>query len=415
MRPQRPAALAFILITVLIDVMGIGLIIPVLPQLIKRLAGSEVAGAQMLGVLAAVFGLMQFVCAPLLGALSDRYGRRPVLLGSLLGTGLDYLLLYFAPNLWWLLLGRLIAGVTSASITVANAYIADVSRPEDRARQFGLLGATFGVGFILGPVLGGVLGNVDLRLPFAFAAGLALLNALYGLLVLPESLPPERRGTVARNVLNPFAPLANLGRYPLVRSLAGSFVLFGLAQQVIFSTWVLFTEDVLGWTPAQNGLGLALVGVTTALVQAVLVGVAMRVLGERRAILAGLLIGAVQFVLMGLARSDAMMYIAIVVGSLGGIAGPALQGRISRSVDEREQGSVQGALTGLNSLVGVVGPLLATWVFAHFTANPQARVPGAAFFMGAVFSLLATVLVGLVLSRMPEQQGSSLDDGQPAR
>lgn len=397
MRSQRPAALIFILVTVLIDVMGLGLIIPVVPQLVKQLAGSATAGAEMVGVLGAVFGLMQFLCAPLLGAMSDRYGRRPLLLGSLVGTGLDNIFMFFAPTLAWLFVGRVIAGVTSASITVANAYIADVTEPAQRAKNFGLLGATFGVGFILGPALGGWLGHFDLRLPFAFAAGLALLNALYGLFVLPESLPRERRGQ-GRASLNPLAPLANLGRYPLVRSLTGSFVLFGLANQVIFSTWVLFTEGVLGWGPAKNGAGLALVGVMTALVQAGLIGVAMRRLGERRAILAGLLIGSVQFVLIGLARSDLTMYIAIVVGSLGGIAGPALQGLISRSVDEREQGSVQGAIAGLNSLVGVVGPLLATWVFAHFMAS-RPSVPGAAFFMGALFMLLATGLVTLALRR----------------
>lgn len=397
MRTQRPAALIFILITVLIDVMGLGLIIPVVPQLVKQLAGSASAGAEMVGVLGAVFGLMQFLCAPLLGAMSDRYGRRPLLLGSLLGTGLDNIFMFFAPTLAWLFVGRFVAGVTSASITVANAYIADVTEPAQRAKNFGLLGATFGVGFILGPALGGWLGHFDLRLPFAFAAGLALLNALYGLFVLPESLPREKRGQGRPN-LNPFAPLANLGRYPLVRSLTGSFILFGLANQVIFSVWVLFTEGVLGWGPAKNGLGLALVGVMTALVQAGLIGVAMKYLGERRAILAGLLIGTVQFVLIGFARSDLSMYIAIVVGSLGGIAGPALQGLISRSVDEREQGSVQGAIAGLNSLVGVVGPLLATWVFAHFMVS-RPPVPGAAFFMGALFMLLATMLVALVLRR----------------
>ena len=403
MRSKRPAALVFILVTVLIDVMGLGLVIPVVPQLIKQLAGSATAGAEMVGIFGAVYAVMQFVCAPLLGALSDRYGRRPVLLGSLLGIGLDYLLLYFAPSLGWLFVGRIIAGITGASITVANAYIADVTAPEERAKSFGLLGATFGVGFILGPARGGWLGDFSLRLPFAFAAGLALLNAAYGLFVLPESLPATLRGHGARTALNPFAPLANLGRYPLVRSLTGAFVLFGLAQQVIFSTWVLFTESVLGWSPAQNGLGLAVVGVLSAVVQAGLVGVAVRHLGERKAILAGLLMGAIQFVLLGFARNDFTMYLAIVVGSLGGVAGPALQGLISRSVDEREQGSVQGAIAGVNSLVGIVGPLAATWVFAHFNAG-EPRVPGAAFFMGAVFALGGTVVAGLVLRRREHAQ-----------
>lgn len=403
--PRRPAALIFILLTVLLDVMGIGLIIPVFPLLVTQLAGSETTGAQMVGVFTAVYAVMQFVCAPILGALSDRYGRRPVLLASLTGMGLDYLLLYFAPTLGWLFLGRVIAGATGASITVANAYLADVTPPENRAKSFGLLGATFGVGFILGPALGGVLGNIDLRLPFLVAAALALLNALYGLFVLPESLAKENRGgRPGRGVLNPLAPLGILGRYPLVRNLAAAFVLIGMAQQVIFSTWVLFTERVLGWTPAQNGVALALVGVLSAVVQAGLIGVALKVLGERGAIFTGLLLGAVQYVLLGAARSDAMLYFSIVVGALAGIAGPAIQGLISRTVDPSEQGRIQGALTSVNSLVGIFGPLLATTVFAIFTrpGNPY-HEPGAAFYMGAVFSLLGTLVAGLVLRRAGRQ------------
>ena len=407
---NRPAALVFILITVLIDVMGLGLIIPVFPNLLKQLSGSEVAGAQMLGIFTAIYAVMQFIFAPILGALSDRYGRRPVLLLSLLGVGLDYLLMYVAPNLGWLLLGRIIAGITGASITVANAYVADVTKPEDRARNFGLLGATFGVGFILGPALGGLLGNIDLRLPFAFAAGLSLLNAAYGYFVLPESVTPEKRGVkMGREVFNPLAPLRDLGRYPLVRNLAGSFVLLGLAQQVIFSTWVLFTERSLGWSPAQNGVALAVVGVLSAITQAGLVRPAMRLLGERGAIFTGLLLGTVQYVLLGAARSGAVLYGSIVFGSLSGISGPAIQGMISRTVDDREQGRIQGALTSLNSLVGIFGPLAATWVFAYFNGGSAQNVPGAAFYMAAVFSLAGAVLAGVVLRRMPR----SLRTGVP--
>ncbi|MEF2276720.1 TCR/Tet family MFS transporter [Deinococcus sp. YIM 134068] len=398
---RRPAALVFILLTVLLDVMGLGLIIPVFPSLVTGLAGSDTTGAQLVGVFTAVYAVMQFVCAPILGALSDRYGRRPVLLASLTGMGLDYLLLAFAPNLWWLLVGRIIAGATGASITVANAYLADVTPPEGRARSFGLLGATFGVGFILGPALGGVLGDIDLRLPFLVAAGLALLNALYGFFVLPESLPPESRGArPGRGVLNPLTPLGALGRYPLVRNLAAAFVLIGLAQQVIFSTWVLFTERVLGWTPTQNGVALAVVGLLSAVVQAGLISVAMRVLGERGAIITGLLFGVVQYVLLGAARSGEMLYASIVLGSLAGIAGPAIQGLISRTVDPTEQGRVQGALTSVQSLVGIVGPLLATGVFAYFTRPGNTwNEPGAAFYMAALFSLLGTVVAGVVLRR----------------
>ncbi len=259
---QRPrAALTFILITALIDIMGIGLIIPVLPLLIKELAGSAAAGARYIGIFTAIYAVMQFVFAPILGTLSDRYGRRPVLLLSLLGIGLDYLLLAFAPTLWWLFVGRVIAGITGASLTVANAYIADVSAPEDRAKNFGKLGATFGVGFILGPALGGLLGDYGLRVPFMFAAGLALLNMLYGYFVLPESLPPESRGVrLSRQNLNPFLPLAALARYPVILNMTGALIALGMAGQVIFSTWVLYTEGVLGWSPLQNGLALAVFG-----------------------------------------------------------------------------------------------------------------------------------------------------------
>jgi len=410
---NRPAALAFILVTLLIDVMGLGLIIPVFPNLLKQLAGSEVSGAQMLGIFTAVYAVMQFIFAPILGALSDRYGRRPVLLLSLLGVGLDYLFMYFAPTLGWLLVGRIIAGITGASITVANAYVADVTKPEDRARNFGLLGATFGVGFILGPALGGLLGNLDLRLPFAFAAGLSLLNAAYGFFVLPESVTPELRGRkLGREVFNPLAPLRDLARYPLVRNLAGSFVLIGLAQQVIFSTWVLFTERTLGWSPAQNGVALAVVGVLSAITQAGLVGPAMRLLGERGAIFTGLLLGTVQYVLLGLARSGAVLYGSILFGSLAGISGPAIQGLISRTVDDREQGRIQGALTSLNSLVGIFGPLAATWVFAYFNGGSARNVPGAAFYMAALFSLAGAVLAGVVLRRMPKSMRTGVNEAE---
>ncbi|MGI8748841.1 MAG: TCR/Tet family MFS transporter [Deinococcus sp.] len=408
---SRPAALVFILITLLIDVMGLGLIIPVFPNLLKLLSGSETAGAQMLGIFTAIYAVMQFVFAPILGALSDRYGRRPVLLLSLLGVGLDYLLMYVAPSLGWLLLGRVIAGITGASITVANAYVADVTAPEDRARNFGLLGATFGVGFILGPVLGGVLGNIDLRLPFAFAAGLSLLNAAYGYFVLPESVTPETRGkNLGRELLNPLAPLRDLGRYPVVRSLAGSFILIGLAGQVLFNTWVLFTESTLGWTPVQNGFALALVGIMSIISQALLIGPAMKLLGERGSIFTGLLLSTVQYGMMGAARTGAAMYSSIVVGGFAGIAGPALQGLISRSVDAREQGRVQGALASMNSLVGVVGPLLATWVYAYFNGGSDLRIPGAAFYMAALFSLAGVALAGVVMRRMPKAMRAGVPD-----
>ncbi|GGM02800.1 TCR/Tet family MFS transporter [Deinococcus aerophilus] len=400
---RRPAALIFILITALIDIMGIGLIIPVLPGLVKDLAGSEVAGARDIGLLTAAYAVMQFVFAPILGTLSDRYGRRPVLLLSLLGVTLDYLLLYFAPSLWWLLVGRLIAGITGASLTVANAYIADVTAPQDRAKNFGLLGATFGVGFILGPALGGVLGEYGLRVPFLAAAALSGLNLLYGFFVLPESLPASARGKrLQRRNLNPFTPLRALTEYPLLRNLALTFVLLGLAGQVIFSTWVLYTEGVLRWTPLQNGAALAVFGLLTAVVQGGLIGPAIRALGERRTILLGLILSTAEFLVLSVARSAPVLYASLVVGAGGGLANPAIQGLISRQVDETEQGRVQGAITSLNSLVGVVGPLIATAVFAYFNGGgAEVRVPGAAFLMGAAFSVAGTLLIWSVLRRTP--------------
>ncbi|AFZ67702.1 TCR/Tet family MFS transporter [Deinococcus peraridilitoris] len=405
MNLRKPAALVFVLATLLIDVMGIGLIIPVLPSLVKQLAGGEAAGAQMLGILTAVYAAMQFLFAPLLGALSDRFGRRPVLLLSIFGLGLDYLLLYFAPTLAWLFVGRVLAGITGASMAVVNAYVADVTPPEQRAKSYGLLGAMFGLGFIIGPVVGGFLGNIDLRLPFAAAAGLALVNALYGLFVLPESLRPEHRNArIGVRNLSPLVSLAALTRYPLVRNLGGSFILFGLANQVIFNTWVLFTEGVLKWSPAQNGAALALVGVLAIVVQAGLVGFAIKTFGERSTILGGLMVGVVQFGLLGLARTDLMFYIAIIIGSLSGVAGPAMQALISRNVTEREQGTVQGAITSLNSVVGIVGPLLATWVFAYYNGGGAGvRVPGAAFYLGGVCFLLGTLLTAIVLPREPRK------------
>ncbi len=403
----RPAALIFILLTALIDIIGIGLIIPVLPGLVKELAGSEVAGARTIGLLTAAYAVMQFIFAPILGVLSDRFGRRPVLLFALSGMALDYLLLAFAPNLAWLFVGRILAGITGASLTVANAYIADVSPPEDRAKNFGLLGATFGVGFILGPALGGLLGEYGLRVPFMVAAALTGLNVLYGLFVLPESLPVSARGKAMRRAdLNPLLPLRALGEYPILRSLALTFVLLGLAGQVIFSTWVLYTERVLTWTPGQNGVALAFFGLLTAAVQGGLIGPVIARCGDRRTIMTGLVASILEFLVLSVARSGALLYASLVVGALGGLANPALQGLISRQVSESEQGRVQGAITSLNSLVAVVGPVVATSVYAFGVTHD---FPGAAFTLGALLSVAGTLLILGVLRGMPDtgkpQQG----------
>ncbi len=396
---QRPqAGLFFILLTALIDVMGIGIIIPILPQLVEELAGSPTAGARSIGWLMALYAVMQFIFSPLLGSLSDRYGRRPILLLSMLGMGLNYLLLYAAPSLAWLFVGRIIAGVTGASLTVANAYIADISTPENLSKNFGRLGAVFGLGFVLGPALGGLLGDYGLRIPFLFAAFCSLLNMLYGYFVLPESLTPDRRGVrLGRRDLNPFTPLAAFGQYPIIRSLSGAFVLLGLSNQVMFAIWVLYTEQVLGWTTKQNGVALAVYGLLSAVVQAGLISRSIKLLGEKKTIIVGLLFAAAEFVMLSVARSSTTLYLSLLVGALGGLAGPALQGLISRQVPNSEQGRVQGAIASLNSLVGVVGPVIATTIYAYFNGGSAWHFPGAAFIWGALCALAGTVMAASVL------------------
>lgn len=394
-KTQRPAAMIFILIVVLIDIMGIGLIVPVLPSLVKELAGSAENGARMIGVLTAAYAVMQFLMAPILGRLSDRFGRRPVLLVATAGMALDYLVLYFAPSIWWLFLGRVIAGATGASLTVINAYIADISPPEERAANFGKVGAMFGVGFILGPALGGLLGDYGLRVPFLFAAGISALSWLYGLLILPESLPPEKRKPDWNWAdMNPFKPLAALTQYPAVRNLTGVFILVGLAMQTIFTTWVLYTEAVLGWSAGQNGVALAVSGLLSALVSAFLVGKAVSAWGERKTLLVGLGFGLAEFLILSVANSTPLLYFSLVIGAISGLAQPAIQGYVSAQVSDSEQGQVQGAITSLQSVVGIVGPILATSVFATFTSDHAPfHFPGAAFAMGAVLMAIGIVLV----------------------
>ncbi len=391
MSGARKPALGFIFVTLLLDILGIGLIIPILPTLIEQLCGGNVSSASTaVGWLAALYSLMQFGFAPLLGSLSDRFGRRPVILTSLFGSGIDYLLLAFAPTLPWFFLGRIIAGVTSANFTAASAYIADVSPPEKRAANFGLIGAAFGLGFIAGPALGGVLGHLGLRVPFLVAAGLTLVNWLYGLLVLPESLPREIRRPFSWGRANPIGLLAALKRYPVVLGLTGTFFLVHLAHQAVPSTWVLYTSYRYSWSTAQVGLSLAIIGVMAAIVQGGLVRRIVPALGERRAVLVGLSNGVIVLTAYGLATRGWMMYAILVVGSFGAISMPALQGLISRSVPLNEQGAVQGALSSVASLAGIAGPPLATGLFGFFI-SPRApvHIPGIAFFMASCILIAA--------------------------
>ncbi|MSU57977.1 MAG: MFS transporter [Pedosphaera sp.] len=399
----RKPALGFIFVTLFLDILGIGLIIPILPKLIEQLSGGNVSAAShTFGWLAAVAALMQFLCAPALGSLSDRFGRRAVILTSLLGSWLDYLLLAFAPSLPWFFLGRVITGITSANITAANAYIADVSPPEKRAANFGLVGAAFGLGFIAGPALGGLLGQYSLRLPFLVAAGMTMLNWLYGMFVLPESLPREQRRAFDWKRANPIGSFVALRRHPELLGLTETYFLINIAHQVFPATLVLYTSFRYDWTPKQVGLSLALVGMMAAIVQGGLARKIIPKLGERRSIVVGLTNGAVFLALYGLASRGWMIYVLLVIGSFGGIAMPALQGMVSRCVPLNEQGAVQGALASLASLAGILGPVLATGLFGYFVSErAPVLVPGAAFFASSLLVFTALLLALRAFGKVP--------------
>lgn len=399
---NRKAAMGFIFITLLIDVTGFGVIIPVMPKLIEQLLGVDdiSKASQYGGWLTFTYAFMQFLFAPVLGNLSDKYGRRPVLLFSLFGFGIDYLLLSFAPTIAWLFLGRLIAGVTGASFTTASAYIADISTPENRAQNFGMIGAAFGLGFIIGPLLGGLLGELGPRVPFMVAACLALLNWLYGYFVLPESLDKEHRRPFEWRRANPLGSLLQLRKYPAVGGLVGSFVLIYLAAHAVQSNWSFFNMERFKWTPKMIGISLGAIGVLVGAVQGGLVRVVNPRLGNERSVYIGLGLYALGLLLFAFASESWMMFVFLIPYCLGGIAGPALQSIISGHVPPNEQGELQGALTSLMSATSIVGPLMMTNLFAYFT-HKEAPVyfPGASFLLGAVFMLASAIWAYVVLRR----------------
>ena len=406
----RKPAVAFVFITLVLDVLGIGLIIPITPRLVESFQQTGIADAsKTYGLLVAVYSLMQFIGAPVLGSLSDRFGRRPVILLSLLGSGLDYFLLAYAPSLGWFFLGRIISGLTGANFAAASAYIADISPPEKRAANFGLIGAAFGLGFILGPALGGLLGNIGLRMPFVVAGALTLLNALYGWMVLPESLAPENRRAFSWARSNPVGALLHLRTYPMVLGLAGTYFLIYFAHQVLPSTWVLYTEHRYHWNPRQTGLSLAVVGVMAAIVQGGLTRVIVARIGERKAATVGLAITALAYAAYGLAPEGWMIYVILVFASLGGITGPSVQGLISRNVGADEQGGVQGSLASLSSISGILGPPIAAGLFGHFADT----LPGAAFFFSAALTIVALLLAVRSFLRNRERGRTSPQTAQP--
>ena len=392
---RRPPGLAFIWITVALDILALGVVIPVLPHLIKQFVGGSTAtAAAWVGVFGSVFALAQFLASPLQGALSDRFGRRPVVLLSNLGLGLDFVLMAVADTLPLLFLGRVLAGITSASISTANAYIADITPAAQRAGAFGMLGAAFGLGFVLGPALGGVLGSIDLRLPFWLAAGLSLANALYGFFVLPESLPPARRALrFDLSRANPVGALRMLAETRGVLGLAGVVFLSQLAHYVLPSVYVLYADHRYGWGEREVGLTLALVGISNALVQALLVRRLVPRLGERRAMALGLACGTAGFVWMGLAPTGVVFLGSIPLMALWGLAGPATQSLITQRIDPGLQGRLQGALASLVSTAGIIGPVFFTSVF-RFAIGGHAGValPGAAFLVSSLLLGFAFVL-----------------------
>lgn len=389
---RRNAAVIFIFITVALDMLALGMIIPVLPKLVESYAGSTQMAAKVLGVFGTAWALMQFLGSPVIGAMSDRFGRRPIVLMSNLGLGLDYILMAMAPNLTWLFVGRVISGITAASIGTAYAYIADVTPPEKRGAAFGLIGAAFGLGFIVGPGLGGILADLSPRLPFWVAAGMSLTNALYGFLILPESLTPERRATFSWRRANPVGSLLLLRRHPALMGLASVNFLDQLAHVVFPSVFVLYGSYRYGWDAGTIGLTLTAVGVLSTIVQAVLVGRVIKWLGDKATLMIGLIAGVAGFTLYGLADSAPMFWLALPIGSLWGLAAPPLQGMMSQLVDHSEQGKLQGANTSLGGIAQLLGPAIFTLSFSYAIGSPD-LTPGTPFLLSAMM-VGGAVLVG---------------------
>lgn len=402
--PQaRQAALIFIFITVLIDILAFGLIIPVLPHLVQQFVGGNmVSAAYWVGIFGTMFALIQFITAPIQGTLSDRYGRRPVILLSCLGLGLDFIFMALAPSLMWLFVGRVISAITSASFTTANAYIADVTAPEKRAQAFGMIGAAFGLGFIIGPVIGGWLGGIDLRYPFWGAAILALCNFAYGWFVLPESLPREKRTPRFDWAhANPLGSLMLLKRYPQVFGLAAVVLLINLAHYVYPSVFVLYADYRYGWGPQAVGYVLAVVGIFSVLVNVVVVKRVVASLGERRTLLVGLLFGTFGFAIYGLAPTGTWFLAGIPIMAMWSLAMPSTQALVTRQVGADAQGRIQGALTSLVSFAGIIGPALYTSVFALFIGTrAPLHAPGAPFLLACAF-LVCAGLIAWRFARAP--------------
>ena len=391
MAEKKQGAIAFIFVTLLIDIIGLGIIIPVMPELISSMIKSSFSeAAKYAGWLMFAYSIMQFLFAPVLGNLSDRYGRRPVILVSLFGLGIDYIFLALAPTVGWLFVGRVIAGICGASFTTAQAYIADISPPEKRAQNFGMIGVAFGLGFIIGPVIGGLLGQLGPRVPFVAAACLSLINVCYGYFILPESLSKEKRRKFEIRRANPIGSLRALRRYPIISGLVISLVCISIAAHSVQSTWAFFTMTVMHWSEAQVGYSLGFVGFMIALVQGGLIRILIPKIGQKRSVYFGLAVYGIGLLLFAFATKGWMMYAFLVPYCLGAICGPAMQAIMSSQIPSNQQGEFQGALTSLVSVTSIVGPPIMTNLFSFFTSDKAPfYFPGAAFMTGAFLTLVS--------------------------
>ncbi|MCB0689485.1 MAG: TCR/Tet family MFS transporter [Saprospiraceae bacterium] len=394
-KEKESKALVFIFITILLDVIGLGIIVPVLPTLIAHLIDGTISeAARYGGWLMFSYAVMQFIFAPILGGLSDKFGRRPVLLIALFGYGVDYILMALSPTIVWLFFGRAISGLTGASFTTASAYIADVSSPEKRAQNFGLIGAAFGLGFIIGPVLGGLLGHYGPRIPFFAAAGLVLINWLYGFFFLPESLPKDHRRPFEWRRANPASSLIRLVNYPVISGLVGGTFLLHLAGFATQSTWSYYTMEKFSWHEAQVGFSLGIVGLMIAIVQGGLIRVVVPKIGQKRAVFLGLTLYAISFVLFAFAPTGFLMLLFIIPSALGGLAGPTIQGIMAGQVPAKEQGELQGGLTGMVSVTTIIGPVMMTSLFYYFTNHGAPfYFPGAPFIAASLLVVTCLLLV----------------------
>ena len=404
---KKDHSLLFIFITIFIDITGLGIIIPVIPALITELIdGSISEAAKYSGWLMFSYATLQFLFAPFLGGLSDQYGRRPVILLSLFGFGINYLVLALAPNIIWLFLGRIFQGIMGASLTTASAYIADISTPEKKAQNFGLIGAAFGLGFILGPVIGGYLGQFGSRVPFIAAAAFTLINLIYGYFILPESLDKKNRRKFDIKRANPIGTLMSLKRYPVISGLLICIVLFNIAQHATHSTWTFFTIEKFDWSEKLVGYSLGFIGLLAAIVQGGLIRVIIPKLGNIKSVYFGMIFYILGLSLFAFAEEGWMVFAFAIPLSLGGISGPALQGIMTNKIPDDEQGEFQGGMTSLVSLTAIIGPLLMTNLFSYFTSeNSFYYFPGAPFLVGAIISFFGLIIAVRFLSG---SRGSSI-------